>query len=184
MHTPSENPSISVLLLEINTGTTVFTGLATPNLWQRSLMKTRQFSNYHRKLELYVIGATFLPVWLWAPWLARQEILQYTVRIFFGSPLKTVDAMRELQYEVNLMLKPVVNCYEPFLGILAPAKRYTKKPRQTLVSSSLDSLGLSAAVAHVFRLQKTSLMDSWGRGYGVCALYCRFHIKNKWKWTV
>ena len=60
-----------------------------------------------------------------------------------------------------------------------PAKRYTKKPRQTLVSSSLDSLGLSAAVVHVFRLQKTSLMDSWGRGDGVCALYCRFLIKNK-----
>ncbi len=59
------------------------------------------------------------------------------------------------------------------------AKRYTKKPRQTLVSSSLDSLGLSAAVAHVFHLQKTSLMDSWVRGDGVCALYCRFLIKNK-----
>jgi hypothetical protein len=42
------------------------------------------------------------------------------------------------------------------------------------VSSSLDSLGLSAAVAHVFRLQKTSLMNSWGRGDGVCVLYCRF----------
>jgi hypothetical protein len=55
-----------------------------------------------------------------------------------------------------------------------PAKRYTKKPRQALVSSSLDSLGLSAAVAHVFHLQKTSLTDSWGRGDGVCVLYCRF----------
>ncbi len=54
------------------------------------------------------------------------------------------------------------------------AKRYTKKPRQTLVSSSLDSLELCAAVAHVFRLQKTSLMDSWGKGDGVCVLYCRF----------
>ncbi len=69
-------------------------------------------------------------------------------------------------------------------GHVYAAKRYTKKPRQTLVSSSLDSLGLSAAVAHVFRLQKTSLMDSWGRGDRVCALYCRFLIKNKWKWTV
>ncbi len=55
-----------------------------------------------------------------------------------------------------------------------PAKRYTKKPRQALVSSSLDSLGLSAAVAHVFRLQNTSLTDSWGRGDGVCVSYCRF----------
>jgi hypothetical protein len=32
----------------------------------------------------------------------------------------------------------------------ATAKRYRKKPRQALMSSSLDSLGLSAAVAHVF----------------------------------
>jgi hypothetical protein len=31
-----------------------------------------------------------------------------------------------------------------------PAKRYAKKPRQGFVSSSLDSLGLSAAVTHVF----------------------------------
>ncbi len=51
------------------------------------------------------------------------------------------------------------------------AKRYTKKPRQALVSSSLDSLGLSAAVAHGFLLQKTSLMDSWGGGWGVCCIF-------------
>jgi hypothetical protein len=30
------------------------------------------------------------------------------------------------------------------------AKRYTKKPRQTFVSSSLDPLALSAAVTRVF----------------------------------
>jgi uncharacterized damage-inducible protein DinB len=33
---------------------------------------------------------------------------------------------------------------------LYPAKRYTKKPRQTFVSSSLDPLSLSAAVTLVF----------------------------------
>jgi hypothetical protein len=39
------------------------------------------------------------------------------------------------------------------------AKRYRRKPRQALVSSSLDSLGLSAAVAHVF-FCKRLLKDS------------------------
>ena len=56
-----------------------------------------------------------------------------------------------------------------FWCTLLPVKRYRKKPRQDLVSSSLDSLGLSAAVAHVFVCRL--LMDSWGKGVWRCVYY-------------
>ncbi len=42
-------------------------------------------------------------------------------------------------------------------------QRYTKKPRQVLVSSSLDSLGLSKAVAHAFVCKR---MVWWIHGGG------------------
>ncbi len=53
---------------------------------------------------------------------------------------------------------------------LTPAKRYTKKPRQALVSSSLDSLWGIRGYCACFCLQKTGLMDSCGEGVG-CVYY-------------
>jgi hypothetical protein len=46
--------------------------------------------------------------------------------------------------------------------------RYTKKPRQAFVSSSLDSLGLSVAVEHCFVCEK--LFDGLVGRIGVCTV--------------
>ncbi len=51
-----------------------------------------------------------------------------------------------------------------------PAKRYTKKPRQALVSSSLVSLGGIRGYCACFCLQKTGWMDSCREGVGVCTV--------------
>jgi hypothetical protein len=40
------------------------------------------------------------------------------------------------------------------MDLLRPAKRYTKKTRQAVVSSSLDPLGQPVAVVHAFVCKK------------------------------
>jgi hypothetical protein len=54
-----------------------------------------------------------------------------------------------------------------------PAKRYTKKIRQAVVSSSLDPLGLPAAVTRAFVCKKLVLRSPPHRkeGDGVCVQY-------------
>jgi hypothetical protein len=54
---------------------------------------------------------------------------------------------------------------------------YQKKARQVLVSSSLDSLGLSAAVAHVS--SSKDWFDGLRGGRGVGCVYCRFTVVRK-----
>jgi hypothetical protein len=82
----------------------------------------------------------------------------------------------ELLYKCMLLVQehyhvqeelPHVQC----TGSVPSAKRYTKKPRQTLVSSSLNLLGLSEVVAHVFVCKR---LVCWIRGGG--GVRCVYYI--------